>query len=221
MRKLIIIFLCASLLISSCSSKSVRSNTIENPDVISMVIELQNKRSKTIQNFEFGKTVHYKEASYSVYTFNSDLTVYKSDGTKEIEKNKNHIGVSETKKDSMNNLKIINSTASFFDSDNYVAGIFFTGIYDKKYDVYVIGGKIINEKYIVSNVEMITAKLTNEEVLTAKVDEKGYFILIYKSIIENPKYGKKYNQGFFEKITCIEAIDSEGGIEHRITLGLN
>lgn len=219
MRKLIIIFLCGLLLISSCSSKSVRSNTIENPDVISMVIELQNKRNKTIQNFEFGKTVHYKEASYSVYTFTSDLTVYKSDGTKEIEKNKNYIGVSEIIKDSMNNLKIVNSTERFF--GNYLKGIVFTGIYDKKYNVYVIGGKIIDKRYIDSNVEIIAAKLTNEKTITAKVDEKGYFLLIYKSIVENPRYGKKYNQGFFEEITCIEGMDSEGRIEQKITLGFH
>ncbi|WP_053956397.1 hypothetical protein [Inediibacterium massiliense] len=214
-----VLILLVCIIITFCGFKNKPDNLTNITSIQSSLLknELEKKYNDKYNckftDFKIGKVMKYKDTFYATYEFNTDhlITYCGKEFLEEI--NDKLLGYTDicdiNLKDNM-----IQSTKQVWPSEVLAKceGINYHIFYDKNYDIFVIGGKVMN---IETPIKKIRVKRFESEPLFTDVNEDGYFIMSFKSNIKKSYTEKHYIKSYNRQVECIHGLDEKGNVVKR------
>lgn len=199
---IILLLVCIPLLFLGFDNKS----TMASIDVADFQDSIKEGLDKPFLSFNIGQSIKCREKVYTIYCYDTNEPILRKDiSIKHI----NNIGLASMKKTNDITVKIIEQ-GDGQEINNLTSGIVPVGLYDKEYDFYVVGGKVIDFNGSNFAQQQIELKLKNGTILQSQINKDGYFLFIFKSINGNTLNSKKSMFTYGNEIEYIKTTDKKG-----------
>jgi hypothetical protein len=225
---ILILLVCIIITFCGFENKPDNPTNITNIEPSLLKTELEKKYNDKYNckftDFKIGKEMKYKDTFYAIYEFSTDhpITNY-ANSFEFVDDDIDNNLIEELKDELLGYTDIcditltdnIPQTTKQIWPDEVLAkcrGINYEIFYDKNYDIFVIGGKVMN---IETPIKKIRVNRFENEPLFTDVNEDGYFIMAFKSNIKKSYTEKHDIKSYNRQVECIHGLDEKGNVVQR------
>lgn len=196
----ILLLLCIPLMFVGFDNKL----DIKQVDSVNFQDSIREGLNRPFTAFNIGQSITYSDKIYTLCCYDENDPVLSK--RSKVFKHINNIQIISMEKTGDASAKIINRGEGY-EINNLTLGIVPVGLYDKEYDIYVVGDKVIDFNNSDFANQQIELKLKNGDTLKSQINNDGYFIFAFKSINNDIPKSQKSIFTYGKEIEYIKIAD--------------